>query len=1408
VSVTTPIDPALPPPLDHGETMRHRWQHFLKLRRDEEGNARDDLLQRGRRDMRRMPLVAVEERPAPAGAPEPTVFAGVSWVGIGPQPLRIDKEQVFQGSGPASGEVVDILVDPRSEADQTIYIATNNGGVWKTTNGGASWDPKTDLMPSLSMGAMAMDPVDPDVIYAGTGNNFDGGAQFIRGNGIYRSIDAGATWTVLADTLLANRHVVAMAMPASNLLLVATDAGLFRSIDAGRTFGANAPAFDDANPVLAGAITDLLLDSASITTVYACVRGTGVFRSTDASITFPTNLFSTPGAPTAPFDWISLAQSVKPDNQVLYALVTDSTVPPPGARFKGLFRSPDAGGSWTPMPGAAQRAAENGGLQNGYDVTVAVDPLDANRVYIGFQEMYLSTDGAQNFGTPAITANRVHFDHHATVFTAHLPAAAPTPFYVGTDGGISRNSDGNTAWTNLNETIATNLLQSLDIGRGSGANNGFTFAGAQDTGTSQRTPASAGNDWHLDVDGDGTRVVVDPNNPERVYARDNQSLIVTSDGGTSWAFPTALATGLPPVSGRADANAKPMAVDPNSSAVVYVASGAQLYRSTDTGATFTLMHTFPDVVSAMGTTKQDSKVLVVGCEGGSVHRTADADAGAGSTWTALTVTGAPGLIVSGVAIDPTDVKAVAITYAGFTTISAVNRTKHVFFSADVTSTALEDVGGTDGTGSDTNVPDLPCHDVVIDASTMPRSFIIGCDVDVLRSTDGGATWHIYGAGLPNADCTSLAIDHSTSPPLLRVGTYGRSAFELSRPSGPQIVVRGNLAFGDVPGGASSDLTFNVFNVGSSSLDIASIADATANPSFSVVGPTAPLSIAPGDHVGVAVRFAPTAAGKHMTSFSVNSNDPAHPALAVPASGLSPTTGPQVTGILPSSGPAAGGTPMRVMGSGLTGATSVRFGATAATGLTIDSDNQVEVLVPPGTGVVDVVVVTPAGTTPASPAARFTYLGAGMVITGLSPTEGPETGGTSVRISGSGFTGATQVLFEGFGATGMTVDNDAQITAVSPAGSGTVDVLVATPGGTSPPSAAAKFRYTAPGGGISTGGTGTGGGVGTGSGANAATGENQVLSALAEILHTGTDPEVLEAQRILLRRIALEGNIIDSRVPPPKNITEVGGYINLLTTLSYLDIQTQMLASTLGVAGPATPIGLSGEGPVLSFVRLPNDRPDGSAQPTLTPTISVRSDMADALASALQRIHGFGCALPLYTPPRVLPVAEPGRAVDADLLEILGRVLRIAPTAILRDPATDAVAIARLAGGPPDRWQLVAREIDGSDRVAEASWEAYEASDADVTVVPPAPRRYVPVAPLLADAGYAAHPVALPTSSTSQGSLTRLLNTTGLLPGETRLGDELRLLYTRAAIAASPLAEMTNWVWNGTAFVPLAAPPAP
>ncbi len=171
-------------------------------------------------------------------------------------------------------------------------------------------------------------------------------------------------------------------------------------------------------------------------------------------------------------------------------------------------------------------------------------------------------------------------------------------------------------------------------------------------------------------------------------------------------------------------------------------------------------------------------------------------------------------------------------------------------------------------------------------------------------------------------------------------------------------------------------------------------------------------------------------------------------------------GPRVTGINSNSGPAAGGTSVTITGSNFTNTTSVSFGTTAAASFTITSDTQITAVSPAGNGTVDVTVTTPGGISAVSTADQFTYIPLPSVKS-VTPTSGPVAGGTTVTITGSNLTNATSVSFGSTATNNFTVDNDTQITAVSPAGSGTVDVTVTTPGGASAISTADQLSYIPP-----------------------------------------------------------------------------------------------------------------------------------------------------------------------------------------------------------------------------------------------------------------------------------------------------------------------------------------------------------
>lgn len=785
---------------------------------DAQGRPRPDLLRLGIQHVRRMPVALAGTAPHPLGYGSPGAIP--QWNPIGPQPLIIDAKPpdmnaLFQGAGPDSGQVVDVAIDPRGSADRVIYIATN-GGVWKSADGGQTWRPKTDFTGSLSIGCVTVDPFHPDTVYAGTGNpqhlSYSGylfpGYWFVKGIGIYRSEDGGENWSLLGESVFQGLTIYKILVARPGTLLVASSGGLFRSEDGGRHFGRNAPRFNNALPLVNGAVTDLDRDPERRDVFYAASTRFGLLRSTDGGATFPVNLFAHSEVPIpGDFGYISFSQSVRPNNRTMFASIGNRTTSP---RFMGLYLSTDAGATWSRAL-AGDIACEDPDLDPdeeecsaGYTQTVGVDPQDPNRVYVGFEQLWLSTDGGLT--SYPISRYKLHWDHHALVFSpsSHRHGPAPTPFWAGTDGGVHFTTDGGDTFANLNDGIATNLFVGIDVSRRSGTvlEPRYTYGGTQDCGTIEHRADHAPLQWHLAQDCDGLNVAVDPFNPLQAYGIANYlNFLHTTDGGDNWNFPPPSINCDNPPGLPCDGTLLTLNVDPNDSARVYVGQGilggTSLFGSEDVAATFQTYFTFPAEIADAGMTRASSNFMWVGLDNGHVFHTTNLQQGPNSTWTD---TGAPGGINPAnlfafchVAVDPLDPSVAVAVTKGFTGIDPSNPTRHVFLTTD-NGASWKDVSGQRGQPS-TNVPDLPINDVVIDPRSTPHAIIIATDGGVLRTLDQGRTWAVLGLGLPNVTCRSLALNEEAIPPVLRVGTFGRSAFELGGSTGRISVQPRELDFG-------------------------------------------------------------------------------------------------------------------------------------------------------------------------------------------------------------------------------------------------------------------------------------------------------------------------------------------------------------------------------------------------------------------------------------------------------------------------------------------------------------------------------------------------------------------------------------------------------------------------------------
>ena len=393
------------------------------------------------------------------------------------------------GPGNVGGRTRALIVDPVTP--NTMYAAGVAGGVWKSTNAGASWVALDDFMANIAVTSMAFEPGNPSVIYAGTGEGFFNG-DAVRGAGIFKSTDAGATWTRLASTTTSDffvNDIVVGTGANSQHVYAATRTGVWRSLDGGANWTQViiSNAANGANGAMDLAIrTDQATDY-----VFAAVghlAQSHIWRNTDAG-----------GSGTwvdvyteANMERTSLA--IAPSNQsVIYAMAASlSATPVNGINYQdgllAVFRSTSSGdtGSWTTQVrnSSANKqdtlllsnpvnavlvecgfGATNNFLHQGwYDNVLAVDPSDSNKVWAGGIDIWRSDNGGVNWGvasywwfqgngTPPNNGDPqlVHADNHAIVFHPNYNGTSNQTIYVGDDGGIYKSDnakDGNVGYVN------------------------------------------------------------------------------------------------------------------------------------------------------------------------------------------------------------------------------------------------------------------------------------------------------------------------------------------------------------------------------------------------------------------------------------------------------------------------------------------------------------------------------------------------------------------------------------------------------------------------------------------------------------------------------------------------------------------------------------------------------------------------------------------------------------------------------------------------------------------------------------------------------------------------------------------------------------------------------------------------
>lgn len=486
--------------------------------------------------------------------------------------------------GPAvmGGRVADIAVHPTERS--IWYVAVGSGGLWKTANAGITWTPIFDDLPSYSIGDVALDPNNPDVVWVGTGENVSG-RHVAWGDGVYRSRDGGRSWEQMG--LERSEHIGKILIDPRNsdVVFVAAegplwasggDRGLYKTTDGGGSW-VHVLEIDEHTGV-----TDVEFNPANPDVMYAAAyqrrRHTwsflaggpesGIYKSTDGGDTWRRVGV---GLPSGDVGKIGLA--VTPANpELVYATIeADSSE-------RGFYRSMDQGESWD-----RRNSYVSGGTGAHYYQEIEASPTDPDVVYQMDVFIQVTRDGGATFSNLG-TGREKHSDNHAM----WIDPDDPNHSIVGTDGGLYESFDDGTTYRHF-ENLAISQFYFLALDNSEPFYN--ILGGAQDLGTlygPARTTNVEGvrnRDWYVPVGADGADVAFDPNDPHTFYVESQQGNLYRYDQRSEEALD------IQPQSAPGDDPERwtwnaPILISPHASDRLYFAS-QRLWRSDDRGDSWT-----------------------------------------------------------------------------------------------------------------------------------------------------------------------------------------------------------------------------------------------------------------------------------------------------------------------------------------------------------------------------------------------------------------------------------------------------------------------------------------------------------------------------------------------------------------------------------------------------------------------------------------------------------------------------------------------------------------------------------------------------------------------------------------------------------------------------------------------------
>lgn len=644
-----------------------------------------------------------------------------------------------------AGRIRCVVVHPTDPS--IVYIGAAAGGVWKSTDSGAQWTATMDDANGIAMGALAMDPRNPNVILAGTGEPVRRINSSFLGCGLLRSTNAGASWQPagLGTVGAFSRIIIHPSQPQRIMAAgMNTNAGVWRSNNDGTTW----------QRIFDGQIYDMCTNPSNADEYFITLPDSGIFFTANGGSTWERRMSGIDGA----IGRTSIHQAPSSPN-IVYALVERN------ARGS-IWKSTDKGLTWRALYEATSACFFTGTCredesQGFYDNYITVHPTNPNVVLAGGIDIWRCSDG-ENFDNITRGYERgrpmgpVHVDQHAAAFAPSNPAIV----YAANDGGMVRSVDLGSTWQVVNTGLAVTQFYSFDVDP---LVRDRMAGGTQDNGTLAALRSTI--DWDSVYAGDGMVTVIDHTEPAVIFGNLPYGAIYrvnTETGDIRFVM-----VGID--NAERTLWVAPLVMDPKNNSVLWHGR-RRVYKTTDRADQWQPMSPYvAGSLSAIAVATSNGNVVAAGSDRGEVIITTDG----GTQWKSVDDGLLPSRWIGSIAFDPKTASTLWVGLQGY-------GDAQVWRSTD---------GGVTWHSRSHGFPNVPVNKI-LHHPLQNDVLYAATDVGVFATTDAGATWFPYGKGLPRSPAVDIKINLTLG--YLRVATLGRSIWEcaiaVDPPSDPVVTV--------------------------------------------------------------------------------------------------------------------------------------------------------------------------------------------------------------------------------------------------------------------------------------------------------------------------------------------------------------------------------------------------------------------------------------------------------------------------------------------------------------------------------------------------------------------------------------------------------------------------------------------